>query len=53
MCESCIKRKQYMVEFLKWLAIQGIELLELVHSDICGPLNPPTHIGNQYFITFI
>jgi hypothetical protein len=42
-----------MVEFLKWLATRGITLLKLVHSDICGPLNPPTHIGNQYFITFI
>jgi hypothetical protein len=42
-----------MVEFLKWIATQGIELLELVHSDICGPLNPPTHIKNQYSITFI
>ncbi len=52
-CESCIKRKQYMVEFLKRIATQGIEFLELIHSDICGPLDPPTHIRNQYFITFI
>ena len=27
--------------------------LELVHSDICGPMNVRTRHGAQYFITFI
>jgi transposase InsO family protein len=26
--------------------------LELVHSDICGPINPQSNGGNRYFITF-
>jgi hypothetical protein len=25
----------------------------MVHIDICEPLNLPTHIWNQYFITFV
>jgi hypothetical protein len=25
----------------------------MVDIDICGPLNPPTDIWNQYFITFV
>ena len=29
------------------------ELLELVHTDICGPMNKPVRGGYEYFITFI
>ena len=29
------------------------ELLGLVPSDICGPLNCRTHCNKEYFITFI
>lgn len=28
-------------------------LLETISTDICGPINPPTHCGKTYFITFI
>lgn len=28
-------------------------MLELVHSDICGPINPTSNGGKRYFITFI
>lgn len=27
--------------------------MELVHSDICGPINPISNGGKRYFITFI
>jgi hypothetical protein len=27
--------------------------LQLVHSDLCGPLSVPTPHGDRYFITFI
>lgn len=27
--------------------------MELVHSDICGPINPISNGGKHYFITFI
>ena len=27
--------------------------LELIHSDICGPMNVRARHGAQYFITFI
>ncbi|PNX62933.1 retrovirus-related Pol polyprotein from transposon TNT 1-94, partial [Trifolium pratense] len=26
--------------------------LELIHSDICGPINPSSNGGCRYFITF-
>ena len=28
------------------------ELLELVHNDVCGPMNEPAREGYEYFITF-
>ena len=28
------------------------ELLELVHTDVCGPINIRAHGGYEYFITF-
>ena len=29
------------------------KLLEVIHSDICGPLRTKTHKGIEYFIAFI
>jgi hypothetical protein len=46
LCESCVK---VGLNVLMWANY----LLEMVHNDICRPLNPPTHIRNQYFITFL
>ena len=28
------------------------KLLQLIHSDVCGPINPPSLGGARYFITF-
>ena len=32
--------------------ILSLDLLEIVHSDICGSLRTKTHRGMEYFITF-
>jgi len=35
--------------------VQGektIDLLGLIHTDVCGPLNTPTRGGFHYFTTF-
>jgi hypothetical protein len=29
------------------------DLLELVHTDVCGPMSSVARCGFQYFITFI
>ena len=29
------------------------ECMELVHSDLCGPINQPSNGGKRYFMTFI
>ena len=28
-------------------------MLELIHSDVCGPMKPSARDGFRYFITFI
>ena len=28
-------------------------VLESIHSDVCGPINPSSNGGKRYFITFI
>ncbi len=33
--------------------LRAKELLELVHSDVCGPITPTTSDGIKYFVSFI
>lgn len=33
--------------------IRAIELIEIIHIDICGPFRVPTHRSIFYFISFI
>ena len=52
MCEHCLYAKQAMNSHStinkKWS-----ELLELVHSDMCGPMPAASMGGASYFVTFI
>ncbi|KAL0411115.1 UNVERIFIED_CONTAM: Retrovirus-related Pol polyprotein from transposon RE2 [Sesamum latifolium] len=51
-CESCLKEKMTKKPFVGQTAIAN-DLLDLVHTDICGPLSIPARGGFFYFITFI
>ncbi|KAL0462876.1 UNVERIFIED_CONTAM: Retrovirus-related Pol polyprotein from transposon TNT 1-94 [Sesamum latifolium] len=50
-CESCLKGKMTKKPFVGQSAIAK-GLLNLVHTDVCGPLSIPTRGGFSYFITF-
>ncbi|KAL0313403.1 UNVERIFIED_CONTAM: Retrovirus-related Pol polyprotein from transposon TNT 1-94 [Sesamum radiatum] len=50
-CESCLKGKMIKKPFVGQSAIAK-DLLDLVHTDVCGPLSIPTRGGFSYFITF-
>ncbi|RVW81914.1 Retrovirus-related Pol polyprotein from transposon TNT 1-94 [Vitis vinifera] len=50
-CVNCIKGKQ--TKHTKKGATRSNELLEIIHTDICGPLSIPCFTGEKYFITFI
>ncbi|KAL0439345.1 UNVERIFIED_CONTAM: hypothetical protein Slati_2417500, partial [Sesamum latifolium] len=50
-CESCLKGKMTKKPFVGQSAIAN-GLLDLVHTDVCGPLSIPARGGFSYFITF-
>jgi len=50
-CVECIKGKQTKAKRLG--AYRGSNVLELIHTDICGPFPTPFWNGQQYFISFI
>ena len=51
-CLDCIKGKQTKY-ISKNPATRSSQLLELIHTDICGPFDAPSFGGEKYFITFI
>jgi transposase InsO family protein len=52
-CSDCVEGKHYRDSIPKAATWRAYEKLELVHSDICGPINPSSNGGCRYFITFI
>ncbi|KAL4311654.1 hypothetical protein GQ457_01G013270 [Hibiscus cannabinus] len=52
-CAHCLERKQKRVSFSILPPYRKSELLELVHSDVCGMIKVRSHGGALYFVTFI
>lgn len=52
-CEPCLKGKQTRKPFNKSGAKRASEVLELIHSDVCGPLSVESNGGKRYFLLFI
>lgn len=53
-CESCILGKQTRLPFQKSKNKGHVKRpLFIIHSDICGPITPPTVDNKNYFVTFI
>lgn len=52
-CEECCVGKQHRESFQKGKAWRASAPLELVHSDICGPITPESNGKKRYFISFI
>lgn len=51
-CIECIKGK-HTKHTLKKAATRSSQLLEIIHTDICGPFDVPSFGGEKYFITFM
>ena len=51
-CESCLTGKMTKSPFKK-KGERASSLLELIHSDVCGPMSKSARDGYRYFITFI
>jgi GAG-pre-integrase domain len=52
-CEWCVIGKHSRNSFPKMTECRAKKPLELVHTDICGPIKPNLIGENRYFITFI
>ena len=50
-CVNCIKEKQ--TKYTKKWATRSTQLLEIMHTNICGPFDVNSFEKEKYFITFI
>ncbi|KAL4301681.1 hypothetical protein GQ457_10G015230 [Hibiscus cannabinus] len=51
--EACLLGKHARSSFPKEATSRATEPLQLVHTDVCGPINPPSFGKNIYFLLFI
>ena len=52
-CEGCVEGKMHRRPFKPVGEIPSAEKLQLVHSDVCGPMHTESFGGQKYFVTFI
>ena len=52
-CEGCMFGKQHRLPYPKGSSSCATEVLEIVHSGVCGPMNVDSFGGSKYFVTFI
>ena len=52
-CELCIEGKHHRSAFPSTGGKRATEILELIHSDVCGKLDTKSLSGGEYFLTFI
>lgn len=54
LCEACVYGKQARLPFSKAKDKSYVRRpLFIIHSDVCGPITPPTLNNKNYFVTFI
>ena len=51
-CDHCLAGKPHRESFAK-KSTRKKEKLDLVHSNVCGPIEVESLGGNKYFVTFI
>lgn len=52
-CKTCMLSKIHVLPFPQESHTTTSELLEVVHSDVCGPFRVASVAGSKYFVTFI
>lgn len=53
LCEPCLSGKIAKLPFNINEKRRSSRPLELIHSDVCGQINPPTWDGKRFFVSFI
>ena len=51
-CEACVQGKCHRKPHYPLKAIKSKEKLQLVHTDVCGPMQTQSFGESRYFITF-
>ena len=51
--EECVQAKQHKNNFSKDAGSKSKAILEIIYSDVCGPIQVDSIGGNRYFVTFI
>lgn len=52
-CIACVKGKQSRKPFKNHADTRATSVLELVHSDLCGPMSETSFQGNRYALIFV
>ena len=52
-CESCVFGKHTRQSFPRNNNTRSSRILELIHSDVCGPFPTTAYDGSRYFVTFM
>ncbi|MCO5572729.1 hypothetical protein L7F22_026488 [Adiantum nelumboides] len=52
-CEGCVLGKMHRFAFSQDGSVRATRKLQLVHSDVCGPMMMPSVGNSLYFVTFI
>ena len=52
-CEVCIQGKQFVQPFHSKNSKTASEVLELIHTDLCGPMKVESMSMKVYFVSFI
>jgi hypothetical protein len=52
-CDGCTLGKQHRLPFLHALSYRAEENLELVHTNLCGPISLAMEGGNNYFLLVV
>jgi len=53
LCTACIEGKAHKEPSPRMKETSSKEVLDLIHSDVCGPLSHKTFGGARCFVTFI
>ena len=52
LCEACLIGKQHKESAQKQSSWRASKQLQLVHSDLCGPIKPSSNSNKRYIISF-
>ncbi|PKU59488.1 Retrovirus-related Pol polyprotein from transposon TNT 1-94 [Dendrobium catenatum] len=52
-CEGCVFGKQPRKSFPNEASFRAKKPLQLIHTDVCGPIAPASFGKHRYFLTFI